>query len=77
MLLNVVRCISMSCDALRSAGYLMLLELPLGSERLVADLALLWVVCVVDLEVQLQRAQLLEGLLTLRTREQPRTGWAL
>ena len=54
---------------LAAVVHLVLLELPLGAEDLLADAALLGVLRVVDLEVQAQRAQLLEALLALRTLE--------
>ena len=49
----------------------MLLELPLGPEDLLADVALLGVLRVVDLEVQPQRPHLLEALVALRALEHP------
>jgi hypothetical protein len=44
----------------------MLFELPLGPEDLLADVALFRVLRVVDLEVQSQRPDLFEALVTLR-----------
>ena len=48
----------------------MLLELPLCPEDLLADLALLRVLRIVDLEVEAESAELLEGLVALRAREE-------
>ena len=54
---------------LAAVVHLVLLELPLGAEHLLADAAPLGVLRVVDLEVEAQRAQLLEALLALRALE--------
>ena len=54
---------------LAAVVHLVLLQLPLGPEHLLADAAPLGVLRVVDLEVQAQRAQLLEALLALRALE--------
>ena len=48
--------------------HLVLLQLPLGAEDLLADGALLRVLRVVDLQVEAEGAQLLEALVALRAR---------
>ena len=54
---------------LAAVVHLVLLQLPLGPEHLLAHAAPLGVLRVVDLEVQPQRPQLLEALLALRALE--------
>ena len=68
--------LGLACERAFGAGvgplpavvHLVLLQLPLGPEHLVADAALLGVLGVVDLQVQPERAQLLEALVALRAR---------
>ena len=53
------------------ARYLMLLELPLRPEHLLADVALLRILSVVDLEVKPKGSHLLEAFVALRTLKHP------